>query len=205
MTDSFLEIQFPSAISYGSTGGPQFSTTITMTGAGREKRNVNWSTARAVYDVSHGVKTPTEYAQLVGFFRVVQGRATGFRYKDWTDYAATNEPIATTATGQTTYSLIKTYTAGSTNHVRRIHKPVAGTVQPYLAGVLQTTGFTIDTANGYIVFTSAPTAGQALTASFQFDVPVRFDTDVLRGTIEEYNALSWGNIPLVEVQWTVTA
>ena len=43
---SFHEVRFPDNIAYGATGGPEFATTVVATGAGHEKRNVNWSEAR---------------------------------------------------------------------------------------------------------------------------------------------------------------
>ncbi len=38
---SFTEIRFPENISYGSTGGPEFSTDIVTTHNGCEQRNYN--------------------------------------------------------------------------------------------------------------------------------------------------------------------
>ena len=40
---SFHEVRFPDNIAYGATGGPEFATTVVATGAGHEKRNVNWA------------------------------------------------------------------------------------------------------------------------------------------------------------------
>lgn len=46
----------------------------------------------------------------------------------------------------------------------------------------------------------APKSGQVLTAGFEFYVPVRFDTDRLPTTIEEYGVGSASDIKLVEVR-----
>lgn len=43
-----------------------------------------------------------------------------------------------------------------------------------------------------------PQASDALTWAGEFDVPVRFDTDEMRVSIDSYNIYSWGQIPLVE-------
>ena len=51
----FHEIRFPDKIAYGATGGPEFATTVVVTGAGHEQRNVNWAEARgrnAFYEIS---------------------------------------------------------------------------------------------------------------------------------------------------------
>jgi len=53
---------------------------------------------------------------------------------------------------------------------------------------------------GEIVFTRPPVKGVVITASFEFDVPVRFDTDYLNASIDNYGSSSWNNIPLVEVK-----
>jgi uncharacterized protein (TIGR02217 family) len=46
---SFVEVQFPSDISYGATGGPMFLTDVVATVSGHEQRNSKWSQARARY------------------------------------------------------------------------------------------------------------------------------------------------------------
>ena len=58
------------------------------------------------------------------------------------------------ADGSTVYPFNKIYTSGSTSTLRRIPKPVAG-ASIYVSGVLQTTGYTIDTAAGTVTFGSA--------------------------------------------------
>jgi hypothetical protein len=42
----FSEERFPEDISYGSSGGPGFSTDIVVTQGGFEQRNINWQVAR---------------------------------------------------------------------------------------------------------------------------------------------------------------
>ena len=46
----------------------------------------------------------------------------------------------------------------------------------------------------------APVSGATLTAGFQFYVPVRFDTDTLPMTLEDYGIGSANSIKLVEVR-----
>jgi uncharacterized protein (TIGR02217 family) len=197
---AFVEVQFPSDISYGSSGGPEYATDVVATSSGHEQRNINWQQARAKYNVAHGVKTKTQLDALIAFFRARKGKAIGFRFKDWTDYQATNEAIGTGDGTRTQFQLTKNYSSGSVVESRAIHKPVAGTVQVYKAGVLQTTGVSVSTTSGVVTFTSAPTTGQAISASFQFDVPVRFDTDRLSASLDAYGIHSWLDIPLVEVR-----
>jgi uncharacterized protein (TIGR02217 family) len=39
-----------------------------------------------------------------------------------------------------------------------------------------------------------------VTADYEFDVPVRFDTDQMNVTIETYNLGNWGQVPIVEIR-----
>jgi uncharacterized protein (TIGR02217 family) len=197
---AFVEVQFPSDISYGSSGGPEYATDIVASVGGYEQRNINWEQARARYNVAHGVKTKAQLDALIAFFRARKGRAHGFRFKDWTDFQATNETLGTGNGTQTQFQLVKRYASGSVMDVRTIAKPVAGTVQVYRNAVLQTSGVSVDTATGVVTFTTAPAAGQVITASFQFDVPVRFDTDKLSASLDAYGIHSWQDITLVEVR-----
>ncbi len=197
---SFVETQFPVDISYGSGGGPEYATDIVVMHSGHEQRNINWSAARARYNVAHGVKTQPQLDALIAFFRARKGRAHGFRFKDWTDYSATGQSLGTGNGVLTQFQLVKTYTSGAVTETRAITKPVAGTVDIYLNAVLQTSGVTVNTATGLVTFSAPPGNGVAITADFEFDTPVRFDTDRLSATLDAYGSHSWQDIPLVEVR-----
>lgn len=197
---AFIETRFPTDISHGSSGGPEFSTDIVETHGGHEQRNSNWASARARFNVAHGVKTQAQLDALIAFFRARKGRADGFRFKDWTDYAATAQAIGTGDGAQTQFQLVKTYASGGVTHTRTVTKPVSGTVAVYLNGVAQASGWSVSTATGIVTFSSAPANGVAVTASFEFDLPARFDTDRLSATLDGYGAHSWRDIPIVEVR-----
>lgn len=196
---AFHEIRFPDDISYGSGGGPEFSTDIIITQGGFEQRNSNWANARAKYNVAHGVKTETQLAELIAFFRARKGRAHGFRFKDWTDCKVTGQVIGTGNGTQTIFQLIKDYTSSNTE-TRTIMKPVSGTVKIYVNAVLQTSGVTVNTTTGVITFSAAPAAATTISADAEFDVPVRFDTDRLSASLDQYGSNSWLDIPLVEIR-----
>jgi uncharacterized protein (TIGR02217 family) len=84
--------------------------------------------------------------------------------------------------------------------VRTITKPVADTVRIALGGVGQLSGWSVDTTTGLITFAAAPGSGVAVTAGFEFDVPVRFDTDALDVTLDLERLGSITSIPLVEIR-----
>jgi len=197
---AFHEVRFPDDIAYGATGGPEYATSVVATASGYEQRNINWSAARGRWDVASGLKKQIQLDTLIAFFRARKGRAHGFRFKDWTDYKATAQALGTGNGTITTFQLIRTYSSGGSTDVRTITKPVAGTVKVYLAGVLQASGWSVNTTTGMITFSTPPTNGVAVSADYEFDVPVRFDTDRMAVTIEQINLHQWSGIPIVEVR-----
>jgi len=81
---------------------------------------------------------------------------------------------------------------------------VAGTLALYHTGVLMTAGtggsqYQIDTTTGIVTLgaTVAATTGHTITGSFEFDVPVRFDSDELNATLNGNQILVWDSIPVV--------
>ncbi len=79
-------------------------------------------------------------------------------------------------------------------------KPVAGTVRIYLDGVEVLFGWSVDVTTGIVAFITPPAQDVDLTADFEFDVPVRFDTDHMSVTIETYKLQRWQQIPIVELR-----
>ena len=80
------------------------------------------------------------------------------------------------------FTLIKTSTVGEQKRVRRIQKPVAGTVVIAVDGVLCDTVI-IDNEAGWVIFPEPPPEGSLITAGFTFDVPCRFASDDLLITL----------------------
>jgi uncharacterized protein (TIGR02217 family) len=94
------------------------------------------------------------------------------------------------------FALTKTYASGPASWTRAIVKPVAGTVRVAFDGVEQASGWSVDTATGIITFGTAPGDGVAVTAGFEFDVPVRFDADSLSIHLENVRA---GDVPAIAI------
>ena len=95
---------------------------------------------------------------------------------------------------------MKRYTSGAQSWTRTITKPVAGTVRVALGVVEQITGWTVNTTTGVVTFATAPAGGVIVRAGFEFDVPVRFDTDTLDVTLDFERLGSITSIPLIEVR-----
>ena len=197
------EIQFNPEISYGAVGGATFSTTVVPMATGYEQRNQNWERSKGAWKVGHKLKFDTELEDLIAFFRARRGRARGFRFKDWSDYTATLTSIGTGDASEVAFQLTKTYADASSinNYERTITKPVAGTVHIFVSTVEQTLGvdFTVDTTTGIITFMVAPVLSAPITATFEFDLPARFDSDDMGIDLVAYDLSSWDGIPLVEL------
>ena len=206
---AFHEVRFPDNISRGARGGPERRTQIVELASGAEERNASWANSRRRYDVAYGIRRADDLAAVVAFFEARNGRLHGFRFKDWADFKSclpsqtpspTNQPIGTGNGATTQFPLTKRYTSGAQSWTRAITKPVAGSVTIALNGTPQASGWSVSTATGLITFTTAPAAGMAITAGFEFDVPVRFDTDVLDVTLDLERLGSINSIPLVELR-----
>ena len=197
---TFHEVQFPTDIAYGAQGGPQYSTSVVATASGYEQRNSSWASARMAWNVATGLKNQAQLDTLIAFFRARKGRAYGFRFKDWSDYQAAGQVLGTGNGTNKNFQLVKSYVSGPAGETRSIAKPVVGTVVPYLAGVAQTSGWSVDTTMGVLTFSIAPASGIVVTADFEFDVPVRFDTDSMAVTLQQLNLSQWQSIPIIELR-----
>ena len=206
---AFHEVRFPDAISRGARGGPERRTQIVELASGAEERNASWANSRRRYDVAYGIRRADDLAAVVAFFEARNGRLHGFRFKDWADFKSslpsqtpgpTDQPIGTGNGAATLFQLTKRYASGAQTWTRAITKPVSGTVTIALNGTPQGSGWSVSTATGLITFTTAPAAGVAVTAGFEFDVSVRFDTDALDVTLDLERLGSITSIPLVEIR-----
>lgn len=206
---AFHDTRFPVNISRGARGGPERRTQIVELSSGDEERNATWSDSRRRYDVAYGIRKADDLAAVVTFFEARGGRLYGFRFKDWSDYKSSLPSVAISRTDQSigtgtgalkTFQLVKRYTSGAQTWTRTITKPVAGTVLVALNGVNQATGWTVDALTGIVTFMVAPANGVAVSAGFEFDVPVRFDSETMDVTLDFERLGSIDSIPLVELR-----
>jgi uncharacterized protein (TIGR02217 family) len=211
MPAEFHEIRFPLDVSLGSRGGPRRLTDIVTLASGREERNARWAHSLRRYDAGLGVRTLDALYAVIAFFEERRGRLYGFRFRDRIDCrsgppsaarSATDQRIGTGDGATATFQLVKTYGLAHAPYTRPVVKPVAGTVRVAVNGGEQSTAaFTCDETTGLVTFTPghAPPAGAAVTAGFEFDVPVRFDTDELDIDLSAFEAGEIPKIPLLEI------
>ena len=196
-------------IIFETAGGPAFATNIVVTHSGREKRNANWSQARGRWELGERVMHQSELEAIVKFFRAVQGRALGFRFKDFADFTVTtaNGRLGTgVGNGGVAYQMKKRYTQGTQNIDRDIKKPISSTVKVFVDAVEQLSGYTLDVNTGIVTFSSSKSAAQVLTWSGEFDLPVRFDTDEIKTRFDAYDKATLQafhylfSLPIVELR-----
>lgn len=208
---AFHDVRFPPALSFGALGGPERRTEIVELGNGHEERNTPWAASRRRYDAGTGLRALEDLETLIAFFEARQGPLHGFRWKDWADYRSAPASAPVTAQdqllglgdGQTrAFGLRKGYASGAQTVWRRITKPVAGTVLAAFAQDSQTPGvdFTLDAETGIVTFARAPENGVEVRAGFEFDVPVRFDTDLLQVSVASFRAGEVPKVPVIEVR-----
>jgi uncharacterized protein (TIGR02217 family) len=173
----------------GTIGGPEFSTDITVNHGGYEQRNANWSMPLGRWDIGQRGYCQATKDYLISFFRQRRGRYQGFLWRDLADWQASavaqeseqgfqTQGLIVFAPGASFGQLVKRYTAGPYIADRIITNPVRTSVVLLEGYALSDLGIV-----------TGP-AGQDIPTSFEFDVPVRFDTDHLR-----YNLQSTEGVP----------
>jgi len=79
-------------------------------------------------------------------------------------------------------------------------KPVSGSVQIAFDGTEQTTGWQLDDTTGIVTFDVPVPSGVQITAGYEFDVPVRFNDDLLNVSLDTFQAGQIPSISLVEIR-----
>ena len=203
---AFHDVRLPFAISLGAVGGPERLTEITRLSSGREHRNTPWQHSRRRWDIGVGVQHLDDVQALIAFFEARRGRLHSFRFRDPLDHKSSPPSRPVTAedqllgTGDGTrvrFALCKHYESGGQAWCRPITRPIAETVEVALDGTLTAVG--LDVMTGECTFAEPPASGAVITAGFEFDCVVRFDTDRLDIALDHVRAGQVPSIALVEV------
>ncbi|MCJ1961101.1 DUF2460 domain-containing protein [Novosphingobium mangrovi (ex Hu et al. 2023)] len=205
---AFDDILYPLALGRDATVVPEFSTSVSVTASGFERRNSLWANARLRFDVGPGVRSEAELGTLIAFFRARRGPARGFRLRDPSDFSSAGMVGTPTEIDQelgegdglrADFALLKCYGEGEALQVRRITRPDAASVLVSLDGVVQEGNWTL-LPGGVITFDEAPPAGSVVRAGFLFDVPVRFAEDQLEISGASFAAGEAPSVPIVEIR-----
>jgi uncharacterized protein (TIGR02217 family) len=201
----FDDVDFPIAIGAEASVVPGFSTNVVTSASGHEWRNANWSQARLRFDAGPGVRGEGVLGELIAFFRARRGPAVAFRFRDPFDHSSNgmsgtpgngDQPIGEGDGTRTSFELAKHYGPGE---VRRITRPVAGSVRVSIDGIEQISGWSLDPM-GVVNFTEPPEAGAIVAAGYLFDVPVRFAEDRIEVNRATFLAGEAPSVPLIEVR-----
>ncbi|WP_370177306.1 DUF2460 domain-containing protein [Alteriqipengyuania sp.] len=204
---AFDDLSFPLALGRDASASPEFSTSVLVTASGHERRTAQWTDARLRFDVGPGIRSETELATLISFFRARHGPARGFRLADPFDESSNGaagtpgplDQLLGTGDGEATrFALVKRYGEEPEPQIRRITRPRAGSVRVAVDGV-ETGAFTLDPL-GEIVLDNPPAQGVEVHAGFLFDVPVRFAEDRLAISAAGFAAGQAPSVPLVEIR-----
>jgi uncharacterized protein (TIGR02217 family) len=207
----FHDVRFPASLSFGSVGGPERRTDVVTLANGFEERNTPWAHSRRRYDAGLGMRSLDDVETLIAFFEARRGQMFGFRWKDWSDFKSgkasvdpvfSDQVIAVGDGVMKVFPLIKTYRSGGFFYARPIAKPTAGTVRIGIEQDEMQEGvdYFVDTSTGLITFERAPDEDMEITAGYEFDVPVRFDTDRIQTSVASFKAGDVPNVPVVEVR-----
>ena len=210
---SFHDVRFPLAVSFGATGGPERRNEIVALTSGREKRNARFSQSRHHYDAGTGVRSLDDLHDVVAFFEARRGSLHGIRIRDPIDMrscrpdetpSSQDQLLGTGDGAADRFALVKVYGTGDDAYRRLIARPVVSSLRVAVDGVELSSpaDFQFDDAAGEIVFAAGAIPGDGLpvTAGYEFDVPVRFDTERLAVSLKAFKAGQIPSIPLVEVQ-----
>lgn len=203
---AFHEVRLPSRLAFGSSGGVERRTEVAILASGHERRSSPWAMGRRRYLIGAGLRSLDDMAALTSFFEERRGRLHGFRFRDFADFkscrpgerpSALDQFIGTGDGERRVFQLTKAYGA-----IRRdIRKPVEGTAALAVDGsVLAPSAWSLDIATGLATLAAAPGPGAAVRAGFEFDTPVRFDTDRLEIALETFEAGRMTAAPLVEIR-----
>ncbi|PYG59524.1 TIGR02217 family protein [Rhizobium sp. UGM030330-04] len=208
---AFHEVRFPLRLALGVSGGPVRRTDIVNLSNGRESRNQRWKNARRAYDAGSGIRSVADLYEVLGFFEARRGELYGFRFRDPVDCkscppggtpAATDQRIGTGDGATAQFQLVKTYADAGGAFIRRVEKPVEGSILVSVEGVkVPPSDVSVDHLTGTVTFRAGkvPPAGAAIRAGFEFDVPVRFAIDRIDVNLTAFEAGRIPSIPLTEI------
>ena len=208
---AFHNERFPANLSFGAIGGPERRTEVVTLANGFEERNTPWAHSRRRYDAGMGLRSLDDLEDLIAFFEAREGQMHGFRWKDWGDFKSCKPSASQDALDQwicvgdeitTQIQLTKAYVSGSQPYLRPVTKPVVGTVRVAVGGIVlqETIDFDIDHETGVVTFNHPPDIAAEVRAGFEFDVPVRFDSDNIQTSVASFQAGQAPSVPVIEVR-----
>jgi uncharacterized protein (TIGR02217 family) len=214
---AWMSVPMPDLIARGATGGLGFKTTVLQAASGVERSVQEWSYAQGRWNISQALKKAKADGALVpdrarheaarDHLFMARGRGHFWPFKDWTDFGCHRNHGRLVQLTSTTFQVCKVYGTDPTfEYVRRITRPRSGTVQVWLDGALQSSGYTVDYGDddpgGVVTFTSPPGAAVREVAC-EFYVPCRYEVDGVSARLvhrrpDGVQFIDWAGIDIVE-------
>lgn len=186
-----------------STGGPGFYTTIQQTVGGQVYATSRRQQAVWSFAVQLNRKKREYVKDLIAFVLARRGGTIGFRLKYSFEHNSTalgfwhgglssphekgqqhafGDQFLGTGDGTTVrFPIAKRFVdAVGYEYVKRIHKPIQGTVLVGKNAAAVPSGFTVDHEQGFVDFAVAPADGDVLTCGFEYHFPVLFGEEIDR-------------------------
>jgi uncharacterized protein (TIGR02217 family) len=178
------EIRLPEDVERRARFITSWSTVLSESDSGRERAVKTQVHTRGRAVVAYGHMTDAMYLIVKSFFNGRNGRARGFLFKDWSDYFVSRQVFGVGDTVETDFPLFNTYPDAVNPYSRRIWRPVESTLRIWVNNVeVFSPGTWTLVKPGLIRFGVAPAAVN-IEAEYDFDIPVRFDTDDLDTEVE---------------------
>lgn len=191
----FHDVAFPARIALGARGGPDCAVEVITLAGGQEVRNARWSSPRRRWQIATAALSLEDVQAVSDFFLARGGPLHSFRFRDPLDHIAEDQLLGIGDGVRTGFPLLKQYGARQ----RHIPLPVAETLRVALDDAAAASGWMFDTARHALVFDTPPASGTRITASFQFDCAVRFETSRIEAVIETPQSGRLPALTLVEV------
>ena len=197
---TFLELQLDPLVSQGTKGGLAFNTLIVANPTRSEQRYQQQS--RGYWKLSLNLldKSKTQMQAIQNHFEAVRGKTYGWRFRNYRNYIALNEPIP--LLDSTHLQLVKTRTTGGIVTVEAIRKPDMAlpiTITRNSTPFPSAGNWTLDTTTGIVTFVASQT-GNLFSWSGQHDMAARFDVDDFGATWSDFDIFDWDSINIMEIQ-----
>lgn len=195
---NFHDINLPKSIEIFAVGSSEFSTSIAVSMSGREMRKSDSQIPKRLYSLRNCCLSLDQFESFNNFFQARAGKRFAFRLRDHFDCKVEKQIIAISDGENTEFQLQKIYMDAISPHIRIITKPVDLSVKLWQGGQ-ELTLESIDANNGKVKLTETLPEGVEICASFIFDVPVRFVTDIFQYSFNNDGTIIIENVELMEV------
>ncbi|MCF8462425.1 MAG: DUF2460 domain-containing protein [Rickettsiaceae bacterium] len=195
---NYHNVRLPDYIALCAKGGPHFFTKIATTNSAREVRLCERDFAIHKYIVKNCLLDSKKFQELNSFFRARYGMKYSFRFKDFSDFKVNNQLLECEKDSNTTYALIKAYGCPEFSYIRKINNAIESSIKIFIdTKPLESSNWLYK--NGRILLNNPLSAEQTLTASFEYDVNVRFCHDYFDYKYNNDGSVLVDNLEITEV------